>query len=109
VGFASSSRFYENVQTTLGMTPSEYRKGADGIRIRYAVVQSYLSWVLIAATPKDICAIDFGDDPEILKDQLHAKFPKAELQNNDTRFGPRVAQVLAFLESLDIAFSTCLL
>jgi AraC family transcriptional regulator of adaptative response/methylated-DNA-[protein]-cysteine methyltransferase len=98
-GFASSSRFYENVHTTLGMKPSEYRTGADGIRIRYAVAQSYLGWVLIAATAKGICAIDFGDDPEILKDRLRAKFPKAELQADDARFRTWVAQVLAFLES----------
>jgi AraC family transcriptional regulator of adaptative response/methylated-DNA-[protein]-cysteine methyltransferase len=98
-GFTSSSRFYENVDTTLGMKPSEYRTGAEGIRIRYAVSQSYLGWVLIAATAKGICAIDFGDDSEILKNRLRARFPKADLEADDARFRTWVEQVLAFLES----------
>ena len=49
----------------LGMKPSEYRKGAAGICIRFAVEQSSLGWVLIAATTKGICAIEFGDGPKI--------------------------------------------
>ena len=43
-GFASSSRFYENVETVLGMKPSEYRRGAAGIGIRFAVEEVF-SWM----------------------------------------------------------------
>ncbi|RME98241.1 MAG: helix-turn-helix domain-containing protein, partial [Chloroflexi bacterium] len=98
-GFESGSRFYETAATSLGMKPSEYQKGGTGVSIRYAVVQSYLGWVLIAASERGICRIDFGDDPEILQTRLKATFPGAKLQDGDPAFATIVAQTLAFLET----------
>ena len=65
-GFSSTSRFYENAAQNLGMTASEYRKGAAGIRIRYMVTKSVLGWVLIGATESGVCTIDLGDNPDRL-------------------------------------------
>jgi AraC family transcriptional regulator of adaptative response/methylated-DNA-[protein]-cysteine methyltransferase len=70
----------------------------QGVSIRYAIVQSYLGWVLVAATDRGICRIDFGDAPEILRIRLKTSFPKAKLQGNDPNFQKLVAQVLGFLE-----------
>ncbi len=98
-GYESGSRFYERATTSLGMKPSEYQKGGEGISIRYAIVQSYLGWVLVAATERGVCQIDFGDTPEILQKRLKTNFPKAKLQDNDSAFTTIIAQILAFLES----------
>ena len=98
-GFASSSRFYENVDTALGMKPSEYRRGAAGIGIRFAVEESFLGWVLIAATAKGICAIEFGDSPDTLEKRLRERFSKAVIMDNDDVFKTRVKQILAHLEN----------
>jgi AraC family transcriptional regulator of adaptative response/methylated-DNA-[protein]-cysteine methyltransferase len=98
-GFGSSSRFYENITAKLGMKPSEYRDGGQGMRIHSAVAQSYLGWVQVAATAKGICAIDLADSPDDLRERLHARFPKASLVGNDPGFGVVLSQVLAFLES----------
>lgn len=98
-GFASGSRFYEKATETLGMRASRYRKGGDGMTMRFAIARSYLGWVLIAATDKGVCAIDIGDEPETLLDRLMARFPRAELQENDPDFGKLVEKVLALLES----------
>jgi AraC family transcriptional regulator of adaptative response/methylated-DNA-[protein]-cysteine methyltransferase len=98
-GFASSSCLYENVGTALGMKPSEYRRGAAGISIRFAVEESFLGWVLIAATAKGICAIEFGDRPDILENRLREKFSKAAIMDNDDIFKTWVKQILAHLES----------
>jgi AraC family transcriptional regulator of adaptative response/methylated-DNA-[protein]-cysteine methyltransferase len=54
-GFESSSRFYETAASSLGMKPGEYRDGGPGVSIDYAVKQSYLGLVLIAATERGIC------------------------------------------------------
>jgi AraC family transcriptional regulator of adaptative response/methylated-DNA-[protein]-cysteine methyltransferase len=97
-GFASSSRFYENVGTALGMKPSEYRRGAVGISIRFVVEKSFLGWVLIAATAKGICAIEFGDSPDILENRLRDRFSKATILDNDDIFKTWVKQILAHLE-----------
>jgi len=105
-GFASSSRFYENARETLGMKPSEYQTGAEGIRIRCAVARSYLGWVLVAATATGICAIEIGDDPERMKTRLRERFPNAEIQSGDEIFRSWVQQILAYMEkpeqSLDL-------
>lgn len=98
-GYESGSRFYETAATSLGMKPSEYQQGGKGVSIRYAIVQSYLGWVLIAATERGICKIDFGDAPETLLARLKTSFPAATLQDNDPSFAAVVAQILAFLEA----------
>jgi AraC family transcriptional regulator of adaptative response/methylated-DNA-[protein]-cysteine methyltransferase len=54
--------------------------------------------VLVAATAQGICAIDFGDTAEALKENLRRRFPKAVFQNPDPQFTKMIRQVLDFLE-----------
>jgi AraC family transcriptional regulator of adaptative response/methylated-DNA-[protein]-cysteine methyltransferase len=97
-GFSSTSRFYENAAATLGMRPSEYRSGAPGEPIRFTVVRSYLGPVLVAATERGICAVEFGPSAKALKDRLRARFPKATLQGPDPGLREAVAGVLALMD-----------
>ncbi|MBS1237048.1 MAG: 6-O-methylguanine methyltransferase [Deltaproteobacteria bacterium] len=96
-GFASSSRFYERATVTLGMKPSTYKNGARDVRIRLAIAPCFLGLVLVAATAQGLCAIDFGDTAEALKENLHRRFPKAVFQDPDSQFTAMIAEVLAFL------------
>lgn len=80
-GFGSSSRLYEKSSRELGMTPRAYRNGGMGVRIRYTVVASPLGRMLVAATQKGVCAIQFGDSVEALEEILRGEFPLAELEN----------------------------
>jgi AraC family transcriptional regulator, regulatory protein of adaptative response / methylated-DNA-[protein]-cysteine methyltransferase len=98
-GFGSSSRFYHESGATLGMKPSEFRKGGPGKQIRYTISSTYLGWILIAATQKGICNIEFGDNPESLKEKIKVRFPYAELEGHDPLFSSWVTQILSFLES----------
>jgi AraC family transcriptional regulator of adaptative response/methylated-DNA-[protein]-cysteine methyltransferase len=98
-GFMASSRFYEKATATLGMQPRAYQKGAPHRRIQFTIVHSSLGPVLVAATDKGICAIEFGRSPETLQEQLRRRFPKAEFQEPDPHFKAMIKQVLAFLES----------
>jgi AraC family transcriptional regulator of adaptative response/methylated-DNA-[protein]-cysteine methyltransferase len=98
-GYASSSRFYENASVTLGMKPSDYSHGGPGARIRFAVARCHLGWALAAATEVGICAIDLGDTSETLAARLRARFPGAELVDDDPAFGEWMARVLAFLDA----------
>lgn len=98
-GYASASAFYATQADTLGMTPAQYRGGAAGQVIRYAAAPCYLGWVLVAATERGICAIDFGDTPAALEAGLRGRFPKATLHGEDAEFGAWIAQVVAFLEA----------
>lgn len=97
-GFSSSGRFYESSTETLGMTPSAYRAGGKGMTIRFALGESSLGSILVAATEKGICAITLGDDPNVLLKDLQNRFPKAELIGADAAFESWVAQVVVLVE-----------
>lgn len=97
-GFESGSRFYENATDTLGMTPSEFRRGGAGREVSYAIARTCLGLALVAVTNLGVCRIDFGDDPETLAARLRDAFPKARLRTADPALEDRIAQALACLD-----------
>ena len=76
-GYGSSSRLYERTASHLGMTPDKYRRGAIAATIRYAIADSPLGRMLIAATDRGICAIQFADTDSELLEGLKREFPFA--------------------------------
>jgi len=60
-GYGSSSRVYERSNAQLGMTPSTYRKGGQGMKIGYTIAKSPLGKVLVAATERGVSAVYLGD------------------------------------------------
>jgi AraC family transcriptional regulator of adaptative response/methylated-DNA-[protein]-cysteine methyltransferase len=83
-GYGSSSRLYERTATQLGMTPEKYRRGAVAAVVRYTIATSPLGRMLIAATDKGICAIQFADSDEQLQQGLMREFPFATRRRDDT-------------------------
>ena len=79
-GFGSSSRVYEKLSTTLGMTPKQYRNGGRDLTIHYAVSKTKLGWMLLAAAERGICFLQFADDKPALIKELRAEFPNAALR-----------------------------
>ncbi|MBW4657547.1 MAG: bifunctional DNA-binding transcriptional regulator/O6-methylguanine-DNA methyltransferase Ada [Drouetiella hepatica Uher 2000/2452] len=100
-GFGTNSHFYEGAIDMLGMVPSQYKAGAADVEIQFAIERSFLGWVLVAATEKGICAIDFGDTPKALTEQLQSRFPNAQIRESDAIFSGWVAQVMALIETPD--------
>jgi AraC family transcriptional regulator, regulatory protein of adaptative response / methylated-DNA-[protein]-cysteine methyltransferase len=99
-GFGSNGRFYAEAGERLGMPPRAWRNGGDGgAKIRFAVGETSLGAILVAATDKGICAIDLGDDPEKLVRGLQDRFPKAVLHGADPQFEALVAQVVGLVEN----------
>lgn len=98
-GFASASRFYDKTDALLGMTPTRYRAGGDGVQIHFAVGRCFLGDILVAASARGVCAILLGDDPARLLRELQDCFPRAELLGGDARFERMVAQVVGFVEA----------
>jgi AraC family transcriptional regulator of adaptative response/methylated-DNA-[protein]-cysteine methyltransferase len=97
-GFGSSSRAYEKAGDRLAMTPSAFRNGAAGLTIRYGIAECFLGWVVVAATERGICAIQFADDPKVLPAQIQASFPKATLEAAGPDFASFIKAVVAFIE-----------
>ena len=76
-GYGSSSRLYEKTASQLGMTPDKYRRGAIAASIRYACADSPLGRMLIAATDRGVCAIQFARSDGELLEGLKREFPFA--------------------------------
>jgi AraC family transcriptional regulator, regulatory protein of adaptative response / methylated-DNA-[protein]-cysteine methyltransferase len=76
-GYGSSSRLYEKTASQLGMTPDKYRRGAIAATIRYTCADSPLGRMLIAATERGICSIQFARSDGELIEGLKREFPFA--------------------------------
>jgi AraC family transcriptional regulator, regulatory protein of adaptative response / methylated-DNA-[protein]-cysteine methyltransferase len=98
-GFNSNGRFYAASTEMLGMTPKRFRAGGPGASIRFAVGESTLGAILVAATEKGVAAILLGDDPAKLVKELQDRFPKADLVGGDRDFESLVAKVVGFVEA----------
>jgi AraC family transcriptional regulator of adaptative response/methylated-DNA-[protein]-cysteine methyltransferase len=90
-GYGSISRAYENAPKVLGMTPAARRAGGAGIRVRFTVVEQGIRRVLVAATDKGVCAIEFGDDPAELEAGLRRHLPAAAIERLDANTTTQVA------------------
>ena len=87
-GYSSSSRLYERTASQLGMTPDKYRRGAVAAPIRYTFANSPLGRMLVAATDKGICTIQFADSDDELEHGLKHEFPFAQRRRDDHAMQP---------------------
>ena len=93
-GFNAPSRFYAASEGRLGMAPSAWANGGRGVTIRWAVVQTSLGAMLVAATDKGVCRLSFNEGREALE----TRFPHAELIEGGEAFAALLAQVIALVE-----------
>jgi AraC family transcriptional regulator of adaptative response/methylated-DNA-[protein]-cysteine methyltransferase len=98
-GYGSGGRFYEAAPARLGMTPTAWRNGGRDVAIRFAVAETSLGALLVAATERGICAIRLGDDPDALVRGLQDRFCHAELAGDDPDFDSLVAEVAGLVET----------
>ena len=96
-GFGSGSRVYEKPDALLGMTPGAYRKGAPGVQIRSAIARSALGWLLVAASPKGVCMIEFGESRNELRNRLRERFADAVLEPSDEKLDRWLQRIIDYL------------
>ena len=100
-GYGSSSRLYEHASKRLGMTPATYRRKGKGMNINYAIADSQLGRLLVAATERGVCSVQLGDGDEELGAALRAEYPAANIERDETRLGDTVASLLRHLEGAE--------
>ncbi len=101
-GYGSSSRLYERTASQLGMTPDKYRRGAIAATIRYTCADSPLGRMLIAATEKGICAIQFGRSDGELIEGLKREFPFAVRKTDEGGLQSWVNALLRHMRGKDL-------
>jgi AraC family transcriptional regulator of adaptative response/methylated-DNA-[protein]-cysteine methyltransferase len=98
-GYGSSSRLYERASSQLGMTPATYGKGGRGAVINYAIVETRLGRLLVAATNKGVCSVMLGDTDAALKADLLSEFPAAEIRHDEKLLRSSVNAIVDHLKS----------
>ena len=93
-GFGSSRSLYEKAGQNLGMTPAIYKKGGKDMKINYAIADSPLGKLMVAATEKGICSVSFGENEEELHNELKQEFFAAEIAKDDAVLKDAVNTIL---------------
>jgi AraC family transcriptional regulator, regulatory protein of adaptative response / methylated-DNA-[protein]-cysteine methyltransferase len=93
-GYSAPSRFYAETKGRLGMAPSAWRKGGEGVTIRWTITSTSLGSMLIAATDQGICRLSFDED-EV---ELARRFPNAVIEPAGGTLRDLVAGAIAAVE-----------
>lgn len=98
-GYGSASRVYERAGARLGMTPAQYRRGGAGVTISYATAQTPVGLMMVGATDRGICFVQFGDDPKTLAQQLRREYSNADIKPIENLEDPQLAAWIAALSN----------
>ena len=82
-GYGSSRGVYEGASRYMGMTPAAYKKGGEGVSIRYGIVSCRLGRLLVAATDKGVCRVSIGERVGELVADLKSEYYLANLMRSD--------------------------
>jgi AraC family transcriptional regulator of adaptative response/methylated-DNA-[protein]-cysteine methyltransferase len=94
-GYNSSSRAHPGV---LGMTPTDYQRGGQGMTITYTITPSTLGYLLVAATDRGVCSVMLDDSPEVLEAELAKEYPRAELYRDGESMHEWVDALVQYLD-----------
>jgi AraC family transcriptional regulator of adaptative response/methylated-DNA-[protein]-cysteine methyltransferase len=98
-GYATSSAAYRDSQA-LGMAPARLRAGGVNERIRYTTAETSLGAILVAATERGICMVEFGPQ-RVLLEELNRRFAKASIERADAELAEWVHKVVMLIDAPD--------
>jgi AraC family transcriptional regulator, regulatory protein of adaptative response / methylated-DNA-[protein]-cysteine methyltransferase len=101
-GFSSVSQLYPG---QLGMTPSAYQKGGEGVHIRYSIAPSSLGLLLVAATERGLCAVRLSESEADLMTQIRDEFPAAEIEADEEGLSEWMTVILHYLDNIPCALN----
>lgn len=97
-GYGSPSRAHREARAHLGMTPSDYRRGGEGVRVRYTGLETSAGTLLVAATDRGICSVALGDSRTALESALRREYPAATLEPDDVQLAGWAEAVVRLVE-----------
>ncbi len=97
-GFTSKSRLYEKKPPQFGVNPGIFRRGGEGLRIHYAIVDSRIGRVLLAATERGACAVCMGASDEAVEAALREDYYAADIHRDDAGMKKWTEALLSYFE-----------
>ncbi|WP_156305965.1 bifunctional transcriptional activator/DNA repair enzyme AdaA [Sphingobacterium endophyticum] len=82
-GVGSTSRLHDMFVQIEGMTPAEYKQGAEGMDISYSWQETPFGICLVASTEKGICYMAFVDQKEEGVQEFEQVFENANLSEQE--------------------------
>ncbi len=67
--------------------------------LQFTIVESSLGRVLVARTPRGVCAVLIGDDRDELRRNLRERFPAETISEDDVELSALADTVIDFIES----------
>ena len=98
-GYGSARALYESGARHLGMKPSSYRNGGSGETVSYAITETPLGTMLLAATERGVCALRFGSPGELL-DELRSEYGAASLVSDPASLARHVEAVMGYINGV---------
>lgn len=79
-GYNTSGWLYFRPNEKLGMSPLNYKNGGEGFTLNYAISDTPLGKLLVAATERGVCFVTLADSSQKLVSYLRSEYPKAKLE-----------------------------
>lgn len=95
-GYEASSAAYRD-SAALGMTPRRVRAGGKDELIRFAAATTSLGPILVAATERGICMVEFGAG-RALQVKLRERFDRARIEPADAQLRTWIRQVVRIID-----------
>jgi len=108
-GLSGPGRLHDLCVSLEAMTPGEYRRGGEGLTIRWGIHETPAGQALFAITARGVCAIRFLDMPDkassptgpehssfstdSIIQPLHSAWPRAQLERDDAATAPVAEEV----------------
>jgi AraC family transcriptional regulator, regulatory protein of adaptative response / methylated-DNA-[protein]-cysteine methyltransferase len=99
-GYSGPSRAQAGAVAHLGMAASAYRNGGRGTDIRYAFRKTEFGVLMVASTPRGLCAVAIGDTAATLESDLAREFPLAHRRQVTTRRTADDERFLGWIEAI---------
>ncbi len=100
-GFSSRSRFYGS-SNQFGMSAGAFRRGGEGLRVSYSVVNCPLGRLLVAATERGLCAVFMGDNDTIVESALSKEYPRADLYRTNTGLQKWITAIMNYFDGREV-------
>ena len=100
-GFSSRSRFYGS-SDQFGMSAGTFRRGGEGLRVRYSIVNCPLGRLLVAATPRGLCAVFMGDTDAAVESALSEEYPQADLYRTGSGLDIWIAAIMNYFGGREV-------
>lgn len=99
-GFGSPNGIYRKSRMKLGMTPAEYRRGGDGLKIKYETGKCQYGSIIVASTESGICFVTIKDTEEEMVNALMSEFPCASIVRSEDQ-GVYIGKIMEYLDGVE--------